>query len=300
MDIFNQIWANSLYQRIILSVLILVSQAVLRWLVVFSILNRIPEDSTYFYLGRRITGYLFTILTAVLLFGVWVQHLGDLTIALGILAAGLAFALQEVIGSIAGWLTILSGTPFSIGDRIETGGIRGDVVDIGILRTTLMEIGNWLEGDHNTGRIVTLSNAFIFKEPLYNYSSHFKFLWDEIKVPVTYESDWKRALDIMLRAVKEHPKYQALIPYAERQRREVRRQLAVRTTPLQPHAFTFVKLTDNWIELSLLYPVDTDLRRSFRSEISQQILTDFDSAGITIASATVAIVEFPTNARPKV
>jgi small-conductance mechanosensitive channel len=112
-----------------------------------------------------------------LLFGIWLQRLGDLSVAPRILAAGLAFALQEVIGSIAGWTTIITRRPFSIGDRVVIGGIRGDVVDFGVLRTTLMEIGNWVSGDHNTGRIVTLSNAFLFKEPLYNYSAHLRFVW---------------------------------------------------------------------------------------------------------------------------
>jgi small-conductance mechanosensitive channel len=269
------------------------AQAVIRCLFLSLALNRIPDDSPHLYSVRKITGYIITLLTVLFLFGIWVQRLGDLSVALGILAAGLAFALQEVIGSIAGWITIISGKPFSIGDRIETGGIRGDVVDIGVLRTTLMEIGNWLSGDHNTGRIVTLSNAFLFKEPLYNYSAHLNFVWDEVSVPVIYEANWKRAMEIMIDAVRKHSAYQELLPKAEKQRREVRRNLAVKMTPLEPRAY--VKLTDNWIELGLVYPVDTDLRRSFRSEISQQILKEFVAEGITVASQTIAIVQFPSN-----
>jgi small-conductance mechanosensitive channel len=165
-------------------------------------------------------------------------------------------------------------------------------VDINVLRTTQMEIGNWLGGDHNTGRIVTLSNAFLFKEPLYNYSAHLHFVWDEVKVPVTYESNWKRATEIMINAVREHSAYQELLPKAENQRQAVRRKLAVKMTPLEPRVY--VKLTDNWIELGLVYPVDTDLRRSLRSEISQQIVNEFSKAGITVASPTKAIVQFPS------
>ena len=91
-----------------------------------------------------------------------------------------------------------AGNRFAIGDRIETGGIRGDVIDITVLRTKLMEIGNWLGGDHNTGRIVTVSNAYIFKEPLFNYSRHLEYARDEIVLPITYESDWQRAIDILV------------------------------------------------------------------------------------------------------
>ncbi len=293
MDTLNTIWSNDLYRKIILSLLVILTQVVIRNLILRYVIYRIPDDSPHLYTVRKITSYIITILTALVLFGIWVQRLGDLSVALGIFAAGLAFALQEVIGSIAGWTTIIIGKPFAIGDRIETGNIRGDVVDIGILRTTLMEIGNWLNGDHNTGRIVTLSNAFLFKEPLYNYSAHLRFVWDEIRIPVTFESDWKKAIETMSRAVYEHTSYKELLPKAEKQRREVRRKLAVKMTPLDPR--TYVKITDNWIEIGMIYPVDTDLRRSFRSEISQQLLDEFKAENIVIASQTLEIVKFPSS-----
>lgn len=287
----GDIWANTLYRKLILTGIILLVWTVLRGLVQRTIIRYLPDDSPHIFRIRKASGYLLTIATALVIFGVWVQSLGDLSVTLGILAAGLAFALQEVIGSIAGWLTIISGQPFTIGDRIETGGIRGDVVDVSVLRTKLMEIGNWLGGDHNTGRIVTVSNAFIFKEPLFNYSRHLNYVWDEIVVPVKYDADWQRAIQIMGDAAKEHRLYQELLPKAEEQRRQARRELAIKITPLEPRVY--VRLTDNWIELGLVYPVGTDVRRSFRSEVSQQILTQFTVAHIEVASQTVAIVQFP-------
>ena len=293
LDFWDSIWSNDLYQKFILTALILIMQNILHRLLMFVITRRVTEDSPFLYPIRKATSYAINILGAILIFGVWVERLGDLSVALGILAAGLAFALQEIIGSFAGWLTIVSGRPFSVGDRIETGNIRGDVVDVGILRTTLMEIGNWLQGDHNTGRIVTVSNSFIFKEPLFNYSLHLDFIWDEIMIPITYDSDWKKAMTIMLKTVQENPQYQALLPQAEKQRRQARRKLAVKITILEPRVF--VKVTDNWIELGMVYPVHNDLRRRFRSEVSQQILTEFTAEKILVASQTIAIVQFPTN-----
>ena len=289
----SEIWANDTYRKLILSALILVVQAVLRHITLRYANKRISLDSPHLYTVRKTISLVTTIITLFLLLGIWIQRLGDLSVALGILGAGLAFALQEVIGSIAGWTTIVAGKPFSIGDRIETGGIRGDVVDIGVLRTTLTEVGNWLGGDHNTGRIVTVSNAFLFKEPLYNSSAHLDFVWDEIRIPITYESNLKRAIEIMSNAVREHPAYQALLPKAEKQRREARRKLAVKMTPLEPR--TFVKLTDNWIELGVVYPVNTDGRRGFRSEVSQRLLAELEAEGIVVASQTIAIVQFPSN-----
>jgi small-conductance mechanosensitive channel len=286
-----EIWANDLLRKLILSALVLILQFLVRRGVDKYILKRNETYSTSTYAVRKVVGYVITILTLVILYMVWVDQMGDISIALGIFGAGLAFALQEIIGSFAGWLTIISGKPFSIGDRIETGGIQGDVIDIGILRTTIMEIGNWLVGDHNTGRIVTLSNAFIFKEPLFSYDVHLHYIWDEIQIPLPYGSDWKNAIEILLNTVKAHPEYQKLLPKARQQREELRKQYAVKVTPLEPRVF--VNLTDNWIALGLVYPVDTELRRLFRSEICQQLLETFDKAGIEIASETISIVDFP-------
>jgi len=243
------------------------------------------------YTLRKVIRYTLTAVSLIIIYGIWVDQLGDFSVAFGILAAGLAFALQEIVGSFAGWITIITGNPFNIGDRIETGGIKGDVVDIGILRTTVMEIGNWMDGDHNTGRLVTLSNAFIFKEPLFSYSVHLHYIWDEIRIPIPYGSDWQKAMAIMSNAVTQHSAYQALLPKAEAQRLELRKKIAVKITPLDPRIF--VNLTDNWIQLGLVYPVDTDLRRVFRSEVSQTLLAEFKAAGIEIASETLSIVDFP-------
>jgi small-conductance mechanosensitive channel len=292
-EILIQIWANDLVRKLILSVIIWLASILARRLLQMAIVDRLPDDSPYVYVVGKVVNYVVTILVILLIVAIWVQRLGDLSVTFGLLAAGLAFALQEVIGSIAGWTTILSGRPFTIGDRIETGGIRGDVVDVSVLRTTLMEIGNWVGGDHNTGRMVTVSNAFIFKEPLYNYSQHLNYVWDEIGVPVIYESDWQRAIQIMIEAVQQHEQYQKLLPVAQEQRRRARRKFAIKITPLDPRVF--VRLTDNWIELGLVYPVDTDSRRLFRSEISQRILADFATARIVIASQTVAVVQFPSS-----
>ncbi len=290
-ELLTQLWANDFYRRVLLSGIVLLVILVTRRTLRFLLLSRLPDDSPHLHTIRSITNYALTFLGLVLLLGVWIQRVGDLSVAFGILGAGLAFALQEVIGSIAGWITIVSGQPFNVGDRIETGGIRGDVIDISMLRTKLMETGNWLGGDHNTGRIVTVSNAFIFKEPLFNYSKHIDYIWDELTLPITYDSNWQRAAEIMASAAKDHPSFQELLPKAQEQRRRARREFAIKVTLLDPRVF--FRPTDNWIELGLIYPVQIELRRLFRSQLSQTVLTQFKEENIRIASQTIAIVEFP-------
>lgn len=141
-------------------------------------------------------GFLFV--GSVIVLMIWLGVGSNLTVAMGILGAGIAFASQEVIGSFAGYLNIVSGSIYRIGDRVRIGNVAGDVMDISILRTTVMEIGEWVKADQYTGRIVTIANRAVFADPVYNYTQHWGYIWDEITVPITYASDWRRAVEIML------------------------------------------------------------------------------------------------------
>jgi small-conductance mechanosensitive channel len=137
------------------------------------------SDTTSRYRVRKVisfAGYAIGLTTILVIFS---DRLGGLTVAFGVAGAGVAFALQEVIASVAGWVAIMFGGFYRIGDRVQLGGIKGDVIDIGVIRTTLMEIGEWVKGDLYSGRIVRIANSFVFKEPVFNYSGDFPFLWDE-------------------------------------------------------------------------------------------------------------------------
>ncbi|OJF94666.1 mechanosensitive ion channel domain-containing protein [Alkalibacterium sp. 20] len=138
---------------------------------------------------------LILVLAFVYIFG---SNLSGFSTAIGWAGAGVTYALREVIVSFAGWFAIMFGDFFNTGDRVLLGGIKGDVVDIGMLRTTLMEMGEWVEGDQYTGRIVRVANSYIFTSPVYNYTADFKFLWDEIHVPLHFDSDIKLAKGIVL------------------------------------------------------------------------------------------------------
>jgi small-conductance mechanosensitive channel len=152
-------------------------------------LSRYIKDSDTRYRARKFLTFLGYLLGIMFLAAVFSERLGGLHIAFGIIGAGVAFALQEVITSIAGFVAVSFGHYYRTGDRVRLAGIRGDVIDIGILRTTLMECGEWVDGDLYNGRIVRVANSFVFKEPVFNYSADFPFLWDEINLPVKYGSN---------------------------------------------------------------------------------------------------------------
>jgi len=148
----------------------------------------IKETSTRYRTRRfaNLVGYFAILIAAISIFS---DQLGVLGVALGVAGAGIAFALQELVASVAGWFVIAFGRFYKAGDRVGLGGIRGDVIEIGVLRTTLMESGDWEKGGLHTGAIVRVPNSAVFKAPVHNYSADFPFLWDEITIPIRYGSD---------------------------------------------------------------------------------------------------------------
>ncbi len=212
-------------------------------------------------------------------------------VALGVAGAGIAFALQEVIACVAGWAAVAFGRFYSTGDRVQLGGIKGDVIDIGTLRTTLMEVGNWVDGDLYNRRIVRVANSFVFKEPVFNYSADFAFLWDEIKVPIRYGSDWQHATVVLQKVLEE-----ICGDFARRSRDAwagARERYALEDARVEP--MVTLVANDNWLELTGRYVVDYRQRRVTKDAIFRRFLSEVDASGerIRLASATVEIVNLP-------
>lgn len=253
--------------------------------------HRVVKDTETRYRVRKFIGLFGYAGVALLLLAIFSERLGSLTVAFGVAGAGIAFALQEVITSVAGWFAIHFSGFYRVGDRIELGGIRGDVIDIGALRTTMTELGQWVNSDLYNGRIVRIANSFVFKEPVFNYSGDFPFLWDEIKVPVKYGSDWRLARDHIQRAASEVVgEYTA---QAAASWKHVVEQYAARDASLEP--MVTLELTDNWMEFTIRYVVDYRARRVTKDRIFTRILEAFDETEgrVAIASTTVQIVGAP-------
>ncbi|MEO6983646.1 MAG: mechanosensitive ion channel domain-containing protein [Edaphobacter sp.] len=232
-----------------------------------------------------LAGYVVAIFAITIVFS---DKLGGFTVAFGVAGAGIAFALQEVIASVAGWVAISLGGFYSPGDRIELDGIKGDVIDVSILRTTLMEVGEWVKGDLYTGRVVRITNSFVFKKPVYNYSSDFPFLWDEITLPVRYGSDWKLARTMLRNLVDE-----VLVDYSNQVKdswKDLVRQYHVEDANVEP--MITLQATDNWIQFTVRYVVDYRKRRWMKDHLFTRILEELDKAGnrIRLASATFEVV----------
>jgi small-conductance mechanosensitive channel len=240
---------------------------------------------------RKSIGLLGYVAALVVLASIFSDKLGGRTIALGVAGAGVAFALQEVIASVAGWLAISIGGVFKAGDRIQLGGITGDAIDIGILRTTLMECGQWVRGDLYSGRVVRIANSFVFKQPVFNYSGDFPFLWDEIQVPVKYGSDYERAQSILARIANE-----TLGDCARGARtawEDLVKRFSIESAQVEPMVTRIAN--DNWVEFTVRYIVDYKKRRSTKDVLFTKILREFDATDgrVSMASATFQLVEIP-------
>ena len=240
------------------------------------------------------------VIMAVVTLSIWFDDPARLATALGIFGAGLAFALQRVVTAFAGYIVILRGNTFTVGDRITMGGVRGDVIALTFMQTKIMEMGQppavqgadpamWIRSRQFTGRIVTVTNDKVFSEPVYNYTREFPFIWEEVVIPVPYRADHDRAERIVIEAVQRHATPMDAESEAVRRALELRYFIELDDTIPR----VFYRLTDNWLEMTVRFVVHDHRMRTVKDAIAREILTDFSRAGIDIASATYEIVGLP-------
>lgn len=233
---------------------------------------------------------------------IWFDDPARLATALGLVTAGLAFALQKVVTALAGYAVILRGKTFGVGDRITIGEVRGDVIALSLTQTTVMEMGQppadqasdpamWVKSRQYTGRVVTVSNARIFDEPVYNYTRDFPFIWEEMVLPLGYGEDRARAEQILLDVAERHT-----VPIRELSAEalaELQRRYFAPYADIKPRVFW--RLTENWLELTVRFLVRDHGIRSVKDQMSREVLGALDAAGIQVAPQRLAIVGAPTS-----
>jgi len=287
---FMNLVMNPLSLRFITVVIGALIISILGWLFKRSIGSFVKESSQRYALRKIVnfTGYLLIFILALVVFK---NALGNLALIVGAATAGIAFALKDVITSMAGWLAVTFGDFYKVGDRIQVGGIKGDVIDVGFGRTTLMELGEWVKGDLYTGRIVRVANSFIFKEPMFNYSGDFPYLWDEITIPIKYGSDYKLADQLLKSVVTKVTLDQ--VADAQDSWSRIERKYLVEAARIEP--MVTMVLNDNWIEFTVRYIVEVRKRRMTKDELFRGILHEFDKTEghVALASATFQITDIP-------
>ncbi len=259
------------------------------------LIDRRSTDRFTSYHGRRVLRNVVVIFSLLAIALTWHVFAGRGGLVIGLATAGVAFAMQEVVGAVAGWFNIVSGRIYRVGDRVSVGGVNGDVIDVSPLRTKLMEIGqaggaggaseggSWVHGRQYTGRIVSVSNKATFTQPVYNYTAVFEYIWEELMVPIAYRGDWQQAEQILLEEARQ-------ISSSEGAREAIDEMAARYPMPRQEvEPRVFVHGTDDWAELRARFVVPVRRARTLKSDMTRRVLERFEAAGIEIASETAEV-----------
>ncbi len=223
------------------------------------------------YRWRKAVTYLSLAIGIIIVGHTWVPGMQALATFFGLLSAGLAIALKDPVSNLAAWAFILWARPFEVGDRIQIGAHAGDVIDLRLLQFTLNEIGNWVDADQSTGRIIHIPNGRVFSEPLANYDKGFKYIWNEVPVLVTFESNWRKAKEILTSIAVTHAAH--LTAQAEEELLTASRQYLINYRKLTPIVYT--KAVDSGVQLTIRYLIEPRKRRGTEHAIWEDIITEF-------------------------
>lgn len=266
----------------------------LRWVVLKAVHRRVTDAHARFRWRKGVT-YTVVIVGAILALRIWLVDFSGLATYLGLLSAGLAIALKDPLASFAAWLFILWRRPIEIGDRVQVGEHRGDVVDIRLFQFTLLEIGNWVGAEQTTGRLVNLPNALLFTMPVANYTRGFHSIWTELPVLVTFESDWEKARRILLGIAERHGR--ACATRAGLEMTAAARRYALPQSAIDPTVYLSVEASG--VLLTLRAPCDPRGRRLMEDALWQDILRGFaECPDVDFAYPTTRFYANPTEGKP--
>lgn len=259
-------------EQLLWSIVVIAAVFIVRWLVLRHIHRRLDDPEAWFR-ARKTATYVASTISFFALWRIWFSGFDDVATFLGLVSAGLAIALSDVLKNVAGWMFIVLRRPFRVGDRVQVGVHAGDVVDIRMFRFSIMEIRNWVDADQPTGRIVEVPNGSILTEASANYTAGFAFIWHEVSVLVTFESDWERAEQIVRDAmfgVAPDPK-----EMAAGQIREAAAKYLIRLPQLEPGTYVAVRDSGVLITARMLIPAQN--RRGIDDAMWRELLRGIDA-----------------------
>lgn len=273
-ETFAEFWniSEATTEKIFFTIVALMIVILSRALIGLLLNRKVKDDKQRYHIRKTIT-YVYTVIVFLVIGSIWFQGLASLSTFLGLASAGLAVALHDTIANIAGFLFIEGRKPFRVGDRIELDGVKGDVIDVRLFEFSVVEVGNWVDADQSTGRIVHIPNSMVLRVPLSNYNIGFEYIWNEIPVMVTFESNWKKAKTLLRDIGKKHA--EALSAGAQAQIRRAARKYLIIAGTLTPTVYTTVK--DSGVMLTIRYIVNPRQRRGTEEQMWEDILSAFEA-----------------------
>lgn len=268
--------------------LVIVLAIYLLGILIISLINRQIKNLRKRHNARKITLYatILAILTLSVVF--WLESAKPVAVVVSIVGAGIVVALQDVILCFAGWILIILKRPFTVGDRVEIGSVKGDVIDVRMFQTALLEVGNWVSAEQSTGRVVHIPNSSVFKDKVFNYTKGFEFIWNEVKVTITFESNWQKAKEILLRHA--NPEIDKIQPKVQFSIEKMAQQYMIHYEKFTP--IIYVNIVNHGIELNLRYLTEVRERRMTEDRIFRAVLEDFaEERDINFAYPTYRLVK---------
>jgi small-conductance mechanosensitive channel len=258
-------------EKLFTSLLILFMVLAVRWFGFRAVNQRFEEDTRNLYNWRKAIDYTSFVVGAILIGRIWLVGLQSMMTYLGILSAGLAIALQDLVSNLAGWVFIVTRRPFTVGDRLQVGEFAGDVIDIRLFEFSLLEIGNRIDAEQSTGRILHVPNGRVFSEILANYSQGLPFIWNEIPIMVTFESDWEKAKAILTEIMQTHTPPVDRHQLKQRQVKGMR--FVISYNHINPTLYT--EIAHSGVRLTIRYLVQPRQKRDSEQIIHEAILRAF-------------------------
>ncbi len=265
--------APGVQTKIVVSVVAVVTLLVVRWLALRALHRRLEQTDVVYRSGKAIT-YATTVAIALALAWIWIDAFSNFATYLGLASAGVAIALSDVLKNMAGWAYIFLRRPFRVGDRVEVMGTIGDVIDIRVFRFTLAEVGNWVDAEQATGRLIHVPNGVLFSNQIANYTEGFEFIWHEVPILVTFESNWHTA-ETLVREVLA-AKAPAIEARAGKQIREIARSYHLKLGVLTPTVYVSVR--DSGVLLTARFLVNVRQRRVVEEAVWRGVLDAFAAA----------------------
>ena len=234
------------------------------------------------------TAYIIIFIFITILFEDRLKQVG---FAVGLFGAGVVVALQDVVASLGGFVAIGFSNLYRVGDRIQVNETKGDVVDISVMRTTILETGKWVSGDLYNGRIVRIPNSTVLKGLIFNYSQRFRFVWDEIRIPLTSGSDHSYAREVLLRVGKET--VNDYLSEAQDAWKQIVDNYRVEHPFLEPTVT--LQVSSGTLEFSLSYIVDYARRTIVKDQLFTKIVDEVVSSNgkLKWASSLTTVVLQP-------
>ncbi|MCB1171991.1 MAG: mechanosensitive ion channel, partial [Leptospiraceae bacterium] len=225
------VWVARLVSTILAIGMLLLIRAV-----VLSIVYQRTVDARARYNWKRFSAHIMAVLMLIWLGQIWIEHFNTLLTYLGLVSAGIAIALSDLLKNLAGFLFIVTRRPFSMGDRIEIGKHAGDVIDIRLFQFTVLEVGNWVKADQSTGRIIHIPNGQVFVEHISNFYRGIVYIWSELEVTITFESNWQKAKQLLQSVVDQNSEH--LTESARERIRDASQKYMIYYSKLTPIVYT--------------------------------------------------------------